>query len=152
MVSTKTLSQKHCCRRRVVLFLILSLRWNPLGVPEGPTIKKIRSRSKFSISIEISALARKFQSRCLDFPTKNRAAVCGSLENFILDRNVQSRSKSRIFLIFGPSGVSREKRVYTTTAGPLFSRSVARPRGHRAKKAIVYTIFLGKQRRKGYTP
>ena len=37
-------------------------------------------------------------------PTKNRAAVGGSLENFILDRNFQSRSKSRIFLIFGPSG------------------------------------------------
>ena len=28
----------------------------------------------------------------------------GSLENFILARNFQSRSKSRIFLIFGPSG------------------------------------------------
>ena len=39
------------------------------------------------------------------FPTKNRAAVGGSLENFILDRNFQSRSKSRIFLIFGPSGL-----------------------------------------------
>ena len=38
------------------------------------------------------------------FPHKNRAAVGGSLENFILDRNFQSRSKSRIFLIFGPSG------------------------------------------------
>ena len=40
---------------------------------------------------------------------------------------------------------SGEKRVYTTTVGPLFSRSVARPRGHRAKKAMVYTVFLGKQ-------
>ena len=39
------------------------------------------------------------------FPHKNRAAVGGSLENFILDRNFQSRSKSRIFLIFGPSGM-----------------------------------------------
>ena len=28
----------------------------------------------------------------------------GSLENFIRARNVQSRSKSRFFLIFGPSG------------------------------------------------
>ena len=28
----------------------------------------------------------------------------GSLKNFILARNFQSRSKSRIFLIFGPSG------------------------------------------------
>ena len=72
--------------------------------PEGPTIKNIQSRSKFSISIEIFNLARKFQSRRLDFPTKNRAAVGGSLENFTLARNFQSRSKSRIFLIFGPSG------------------------------------------------
>ena len=31
----------------------------------------------------------------------------GSLENFILDRNFQSRSKSRVFLIFGPSGDPR---------------------------------------------
>ena len=58
----------------------------------------------FSISIEIFDLARKFWSRCLDLPHKNRAAVGGSLENFILDRNFQSRSKSQISLIFGPSG------------------------------------------------
>ena len=45
-----------------------------------------------------------------------------------------------------------EKRVYTTTVAPLFSRSVARPRGHRAKKkAMVYTIFLGKQGKRVYT-
>ena len=50
-----------------------------------------------------------------------------------------------------PSFLSGEKRVYTTTAGPLFSRSVARPRGHRAKKAMVYTIFLGKQGKRVYT-
>ena len=55
--------------------------------PEGPTIEKIRSRSKCSISIEIFNLARKYQSRRLDFPPqKNRAAVGGSLENFILAR------------------------------------------------------------------
>ena len=65
--------------------------------PEGPTIKKLWSRSKFAISIEIFDLTRKFQSRRLDFPTKNRAAVGGSLENFILARNFQSRSKSRDF-------------------------------------------------------
>ena len=46
---------------------------------------------------------------------------------------------------------SGEKRVYTTTVGPFFSRSVARPRGHRAKKAMVYTIFLGKQGKRVYT-
>ena len=38
-------------------------------------------------------------------PTKNRAAVGGSLEDFILARNFQSHSRSRIFLIFGPYGV-----------------------------------------------
>ena len=67
-------------------------------------------RSKFLISIEIFDLDRKFQSRRLDFPTKNRAAVGGSLENFIPARNFQSRSKSRIFLIFGPSGISETSR------------------------------------------
>ena len=43
------------------------------------------------------------------------------------------------------------KRVYTTTVAPLLSRSVARPRGHRAEKAMVYTVFLGKQGKRVYT-
>ena len=51
------------------------------------------------------SLARKLQSRRLEFPTKNRAAVGGSLKNVILARNFQSRSKSRNVLMFGPSGV-----------------------------------------------
>ena len=88
--------------------------------PEGPTIKKIRSRSKFSISIEIFNLARKFQSGRLDFPPpphENRAAVGGSLEHFILDRNFQSRSKSRIFLIFGSSGYRGPERRTLQTGG-----------------------------------
>ena len=73
--------------------------------PEGPKIKKNWSRSKLSISIEIFDLARKFQSRRLDFPTKKRAPVGGSLENFILARNFQSRSKSRdFFWSLGPLG------------------------------------------------
>ena len=74
--------------------------------PEGPTIKKNQSRSKFSISIENFNLARKFQSRRLDFPTKNRAAVGGSLENLILARNFQSRSE---FWSLGPLGFSLRK-------------------------------------------
>ena len=40
------------------------------------------------------------------------------------------------------------KKVHTTTAGPLFSRSVARPRGHRAKK-LWCIPFPGKTREKG---
>ena len=43
--------------------------------------RNFQSRSKFLISLE------NFESRCVDFPTKNRAAVGGSLEIFILDRN-----------------------------------------------------------------
>ena len=74
--------------------------------------KKLDPRSKFSISIEIFDLARKFQSRRLDFPTKTRAAVGGSLEIFNLDRNFQSRSKSRIFLIFGPSGIASDAKKF----------------------------------------
>ena len=85
-------------------------------IPEGPTIKKKLIRSKFLIPIEIFDLARKFQSRRLDFPTKNRAAVGGSLENFILARNFQSRSKSRMFLIFGPTGIP------FCATGPLWGR------------------------------
>ena len=54
--------------------------------PEGPTIKNNQSHSKFSISIEVLNLARNCQSRRLEFPTKNRAVVGGSLENsFSLD-------------------------------------------------------------------
>ena len=55
---------------------------------EGPTIKKVQSRSKFSVSIEIYNLARNFQSRRLDVPKTIRAAVGGSLKNFILARNL----------------------------------------------------------------
>ena len=42
-----------------------------------------------------------------------------------------------------------EKKTYTTTVGPLFSRSVARPRGHRAKKNHGVYHFPGKTREKG---
>ena len=62
--------------------------------PRGPTIKKFK-------------LARKLQSRRLEFPTKNRATVGGSRDNCILARNFQSRSNLVFFfLIFGPSGLS----------------------------------------------
>ena len=37
-----------------------------IAFPEGPTIKQIQSRSKFSVSIDILNLARKLQSRRLD--------------------------------------------------------------------------------------
>ena len=66
--------------------MVFSFFW-PLGVcadreyPEGPTIKKTQSCSKFSISIEFFNLARKFQSRRLDFPGKAaqcRQKVCSS--------------------------------------------------------------------------
>ena len=50
-----------------------------------------------------------------------------------------------------PAHGEKEYTVYTTTVETLLSRSVARPRGHRAKKAMVYAIFLGKKG-KGYTP
>ena len=56
-----------------------------------------------------------------------------------------------VSFVYGFLGSAAKKRVYTTTAGPLFSRSVARPRGHRAKNAMVYTIFLGKQGKRVYT-
>ena len=45
----------------------------------------------------------------------------------------------------------KKSTVYTTTMAPLFSQSVARPRGHRAKKTMVYIIFLGKQGKRVYT-
>ena len=75
----------------------------PPKLPRGP------NDQKHSISIDIFNLARNLQSRRLDFPTKNRAAVGGLLENFIPARNFQSRLKSRICLIFGPSTHDPEK-------------------------------------------
>ena len=39
-------------------------------LPRGPNDQKIQSRWKFSISIEIFNLVRKFQSRRLEFPKK----------------------------------------------------------------------------------
>ena len=52
--------------------------------------RNFQSRSKFLISLE------NFNLDLSISPTKTRAAVGGSLENFILARNFQSRSKSRI--------------------------------------------------------
>ena len=41
--------------------------------------------------------------------------------------------------------ISREEEVYTTTVAAVLSRSVARPRGHRAKKAMMYTNDMRNQ-------
>ena len=71
----------------------------PFLFPEGPTIKNIQSRSKFSISIEIFNLARKFQSRRLDlFPPKigPRWVACLKISFLLEISNC---------LIFGPSGL-----------------------------------------------
>ena len=52
----------------------------------------------------------------------------------------------------GPGPSAPGKKEYTPPPWhPSFFRSVARPRGHRAKKAMVYTIFLGKQGKRVYT-
>ena len=77
--------------------------------PEGPTIKTIWSRSKFSISIEIFDLARKFQSRRLEFPQK-------IVPRWVARSKFHSRSKfsisleiSNFFSSLGPLGNSSTK-------------------------------------------
>ena len=83
--------------------------------PEGPMIKNIQSHSKFSIAIEIFSLdrffyilARIFQSRRLQFPTKigPRWVACSeislSLEIFNLARNLN------LFCSLGPLGISKK--------------------------------------------
>ena len=84
----------------LALWLNSSLRaWAHRGwlleyFPEGPTIKKIKSHSKFSIPIKIFNLARKFQSQRLELPTKigprcvARSKISFSLEIFNLARNL----------------------------------------------------------------
>ena len=49
------------------------------------------------------------------------------------------------------SGPCRVKKSVHHHCGTLFSRSVARLRGRRAKKAMVYTILTGKQGKRVYT-
>ena len=57
-----------------------------------------------------------------------------------------------IFTVFCTSfSFQYEKRAYTTTVEPLFSRSVAQPQGRRAKKAMVYTLLLEKEGKRVYT-
>ena len=54
-------------------------------------------------------------------------------------------------LFWGPEVVfPRGKRVCTTTVVPLVSRSVARPRGHRAKTNYSVYHLPGRTREKGY--
>ena len=76
------------------------------------------------------------------------------LELFPSRKGPKSWQQSHFAIPEFPSRIllaSEEKRVYTTTVGPLFSRSVARPRGHRAKKTMVCAIFLGKKGKRVYT-
>ena len=64
--------------------------------PDGPTIKKFQARSKLSIPIEMFNLARNFNIDISNSPQKKGRG--GWLaRNFILARNLQSRSKSRFF-------------------------------------------------------
>ena len=92
-------------RQRTPAIRIATIPRGPNNQKRGPTSKKLQSRSKFSISIKIFNLARNFQSRRLDFPTKIGAAVGW------LARKFHSRSKFSIsleisffFFLFGPSG------------------------------------------------
>ena len=66
----------------------------------------------------------------------------------LLQRNIRKLQRNFRFRLWHVAGAG-EKRVYTTTVEPLFSRSVARPQGGRAKKTMVYTLFWGKTREKG---
>ena len=58
------------------------------------------------------------------------------------------QSQSLITLSRGSQG--KKKSIHHHRGTPL-SLSVVRPRGHRAKKATVYTIFVGKQGTRVYT-
>ena len=70
----------------------------------------------------------------------------GSLENFILARNVQSRSKSRIFLIFGPSGSfvklksSKASTAIRTVLGPAIR--IARLKSLRTTLSFFSLVFV----------
>ena len=64
----------------------------------------------------------------------------GSLENFILDRNFQSRSKFRFFfLIFGPSGMFRHR---------CFSLKSGVAPANQTKERSVHELFAGAFRNK----
>ena len=94
MVTKRWLKQK---RKSDLSPFVSSLLWAQRSKKLNPD-RNLQSRSKFLIPL------KNFNLEVTISPQKNRAAVGGSLENFILARNFQSRSKSRIFLIFGPSG------------------------------------------------
>ena len=80
--------------------------------------------------------------------------ICRSLFRIVVEAFLLSWTWRR-FLGHLSSKWAKQKsggnRVCTTTVAPLRSRSVARRHGHRAKKTLVYTIFLGKQGKRVYT-
>ena len=78
-------------------------------------------------------------------------AILPAQDPFCNDPLFRSRSESSDMFPFVPMCFHQGKKSIHHHRGPLFSRSVARPRGHRAKKAMVYTIFLGKQGKRVYT-
>ena len=78
---------------------------------------------------------------------------CSSIINrYDQQRGKQQRPKRKRIEERSDMPIEQGKKEHTPPPrDPLSSRSVARPRGHRAKTAMVYTIFLGKQGKRVYT-
>ena len=67
----------------------------------------------------------------------------GSLENFILARNFQSRSKSRMFLIFGPSGFVNNFEYDGMSNGRFVTESMCDLGACAASATHVQVFFIG---------
>ena len=97
--------------------------------------------------------------RSSSIPMGRRLLVRGTAlhEHLHITRNFgSSQTKGPIetllhpVLFFAGQETGEKKSIHHHHGTPL-SRSVARPRGHRGKKAMVYTIFLGRQGKRVYT-
>ena len=134
MVTTKTLLLKHFCRRQGSVNggfqTVVRVFWGN----EFPLLPFYLNLTSF---LPQSYL---FLTSFLPFLNLNLTSASSRISNHGLETTVY-----RLLENF------RGKRVYTTTVAPLLSRSVARPRGHRTKKAMVYTIFLREQGKRAHT-
>ena len=119
---------------------------------------RILGKANFSANVDGKSFPRIFRSfsRGVTPPPKTHAQNLRPNVSPFLSKFTYSNSIffTPIFGLRGRPAFSREKKsIHHHRGSPegLFSRSVARPRAHRAKPAMVYTIFLGKQGKRVYT-
>ena len=113
--------------------------WGPLGTSEFDP-----SFQQFSLGNPLPRAPWEKKVGYKEAPKRSRFSGC-PLRGFQPSGSYPRATENDVVWV-----IPWKEKAYTTMA-PVLSRSVAQPRGHRANKAMVYAISLGKQRKRVYT-